>query len=245
MSHFFRSVEDVSPLKLFSPIHLILLLFYIIGIILIYKYNKKLKMSKLDLLKTMAIILLIDQIILYIWQITSGYFRWDMSLPLYHCRIAVPMLIIGILKNNRKLKILGMYWGLLGSVIAMVMAELYKFSFPHYTNFQFFIVHIIMGWILAYLLFVEKVKITKEDNIFVLKITTIYNISLVIFNLILKSSYPKVNYGYMLNAPEFIGPLFSPIIHAILMTIIFNLMMCLLYLFFNFIRRKTYNEKTN
>lgn len=169
-----------------------------------------------------------------------GYVPAFISLP-----YRVPMLIIGILKNNKRIKILGMYWGLLGSVIAMVMAELYKFSFPHYTNFQFFIVHIIMGWILAYLLFVERVKITKEDNIFVLKITTIYNISLVIFNLILKSSYPKVNYGYMLNAPEFIGPLFSPIIHAILMTIIFNLMMYLLYFLFNLIRKKTTNEKTN
>ncbi|NLA32575.1 MAG: TIGR02206 family membrane protein [Mollicutes bacterium] len=245
MSHFFRSVEDVSPLKLFSPIHLILLLIYIIGIVLIYKNNKKLKKSKYDILKIMAIILLIDQIVLYTWQITSGYFRWDMSLPLYHSRIAVPMLIIGIFKNNKRIKILGMYWGLLGSVIAMIMAELYKFSFPHYTNFQFFIVHIIMGWILAYLLFVDQVKITKEDNIFALKITTIYNIALVIFNFILKPSYPNVNYGYMLKAPEFIGPLFKPIIHAILMIIIFNIMMYLLYLFFNFIRKKTYNEKAN
>lgn len=238
INYFFRGIEDVNPLKIFSLTHIILIIFYIIGLVLICRNREFLRKSKYNLLKIMASILLIDQVILYAWQILSGFFRLDVSLPLYHCRLAVPLLIFGIFFNNKKCKILGMYWGILGSVIAMVMADLYKFQFPHYTNFQFFIVHIIMGWIIFHFLFVDKMEVTKEENIFVLKATTIYNVFLAAFNLILLKTFPEINYGYMINMPEAIGKIFPPAIHAILMITIFNATIYLLYKLFNYIHKK-------
>lgn len=245
MKHFFRAIEDGVPLKLFSPVHLVLLAIYIIGIIFIAKKKFGLNDEKRNrkFLIVLASILLIDQIVLYAWQLGSGYFRMDISLPLYHCRLAVWMLIIGVLLDNRKIKVIGIYWGTMGSVMAMVMADLYKFQFPHYTNFQFFIVHIIMGWIIADLLFVTKDSITKEDNKFVVIFTNVYNVLLVAFNLLMVKSLPDINYGYMIGMPPFIGPIFSRPIHILVMLILFNIAMFGIYYLFRAVQRGEMNDK--
>lgn len=245
MKHFFRIIEDGVALRLFSPVHLVLLFIYITGIILIAKKQFGLSDEKRNkkFLKVLAIILLIDQIILYTWQLKSGYFRMDISLPLYHCRLAVWMLIVGILFDNRQMKVVGMYWGTLGSVIAMVMADLYKFQFPHYTNFQFFIVHIIMGWIIADFLFVTKWNVTKKDHKFTLIFTNVYNVLLVAFNMVLLNKLPEINYGYMIDMPPFIPQIFTREVHIILMLILFNIAMYGLYYIFISLQKGDNHEK--
>lgn len=236
MEHFFRGIEDGIPLSIFSNIHIMLFIVYIIGIYLVYKFRNNFKSNKA--IKIAAIVLLIDQVILYLWQAFSGYFNFELSLPLYHCRLAVIMLIFGILKDNRKLKVIGIYWGMIGSIIGMIMIDLYLFKFPHYTNFQFFLVHMMMGWIVVYLLFVEKIKISKEDNKFVLKISSFLNIGLFFFNVFFRRDYPKINYGYMLRMPDMVGEILNPYLHAILMIFVFNIALFFVYYFIKMIRRK-------
>ena len=238
--YFFRGTEDGFTFKLFSPIHLILLAIFVAGILLIrFKFDKK-TVAKMN--KTLAIILLIDQVILYIWQFSSGYFRIDMSLPLYHCRVAVWFLIIGILFNQRIIKITGFYLGFIGSIIGMLLADLYKFSFPHYTNFQFFIVHIFMGWMVAGLLFAEREPVTKKEIKSVAIALNILNAIIMLANIVLIRTYPEVNYGYFLSLPNGMGPYIPPVLNAIIMLIVFNLGLWIIYKLLNKIMREDRNE---
>lgn len=243
--YFFRSKEDGFVLERFGTAHLLILAFFIIGIVLIvtkcFGLDDKNKNTKF--LRTMAIILLIDQIVLYLWQFGSGYFRFDMSLPLYHCRIAVWLLIFGILQNNRVMKIIGLYMGLLGSLTAMIFSDLYQFSFPHYTNFQFFIVHILMGWIVFDFTFVERIHVKKEELKSVLLIVNLFNVFLLIFNLLLKPFYKDINYGYILKMPASMKEIFPRGTHTIVVVLLFNLITILFYFLINTINRRYSGEK--
>lgn len=238
--YFFRSKEDGFIFQRFSTVHFLIIAFFVIGIVLIV--NKKFGLDKQKnnriFLKSMAFILLIDQVVLYAWQLGSGYFRLDMSLPLYHCRIAVWLLIFGILKENRIMKIIGLYLGLLGSLTAMILSDLYQFSFPHYTNFQFFIVHILMGWIVADFISIEKIYVRKKELKTVLLIVNAFNLLLIAFNLMLKPFYKNINYGYMLKMPASMKEIFPKGIHTIVVILLFNLIIILFYYLINFINRR-------
>lgn len=243
--YFFRANEDGFVLKLYGPVHLTMVTIFILGCILIAKkFNGHEKSSKNQtFMKTLALILLVDQIILYSWQVGSGYFRLDMSLPLYHCRLAAWALIIGVLFDISSIKTIGLFWGTMGSLISMVMPELYAFSFPHYTNIQYFIVHLSMGWMALYMLIVEKMPVSKKQCSTVLLATNFFNVFLVAVNLGLRLVYPKVNYGYMLDFPGSLAGLLSPVAHIIFMFAAFNLGVLILYSLFRLAQKSGDKER--
>lgn len=233
MKTFFRGAEDGFVLKLFGSVHILMLVLWILGIAFIIAKRKDLRKQTagLNLSKKFILILFIDQIILYTWQFGSGFFKMDMSLPLYHCRIATWILITSIAFDIDKLKSVGVYWGILGSLIAMLIPDLYKFSFPHYTNIQFFLVHIFMAWIVVYLIFVDKVKFSKENLLFAIKFTSIYNFIVLIVNFLLRPYYPYVNYSYLMRQPSVLDFLFgdNQLLYTSFIIIMYNVIIVLIH----------------
>lgn len=232
--YFFRGKEDIlfSPLAVFSALHLIILFAFIIVVTLISRGDLGLKKdnNRQKLSRIFSTMLLIDQIILYTWQISSGYFNVELSLPLYHCRIAIALLIVGVLFNQKNILYTGMYWGFLGSIMAMLVPDMYKFQFPHYTNFQFFYNHIVMGLLIINLLKSKEIQINAKDTKFVLIITNIYNVLLFIFNLILAHFWglTAINYGYMNSFPKMVPIKFNVFLHFIVINLLFNMVMIII-----------------
>lgn len=223
---FFRGSEDGYVFPMFGKVHLLMLAIFFVGIYMIYKgyFGLRDKNKNKKFMNTMLFILLIDQIVLYAWQIGSGYFNWAMSLPLYHCRICVWFLIIGIYFDKDLIKTIGIYWGTLGAFLAMLVPDPYKFSFPHYTNFQFFIVHILMGWVISDLVFRKKYIPNKNENIRALIFTNFFNLALIIFDLSMRKYWPKANYGYMIELPV-ANDLLPNSIQPLVMFLMFNFVM--------------------
>ncbi|MDO4778241.1 MAG: TIGR02206 family membrane protein [Tissierellia bacterium] len=233
MSYFFRGIEDGYKLPLFGKVHITLLFVWLIGMILISVFSEKIRLKfKNNLfLKLLVGILLVDQIVLYAWQFGSGFFRFDISLPLYHCRISVFLMIIGVFFDKKWAKSVGLYWGILGTVMAMILPDLYKFSYPHYTNFQFFIVHILLGYVSMYIIAVEMYNFPKKDLKFVLIFTNIFNISVTAFNLIFLKTNPEINYGYLIAPPKMLESVMNlnMWMYILLIFVLYNLIICLLY----------------
>lgn len=223
---FFRGNEDGYIFPMYGKVHILMLAIFFVGIYFIYKGYLGIKDEKRNnkFMNTMLAILFIDQIVLYAWQIGSGYFNWEMSLPLYHCRICVWFLIIGIYFDKPVVKTIGLYWGALGSLLAMLVPDLYDFSFPHYTNIQFFIVHILMGWVISDLIFRKKYIPGKNENIKALIFTNFFNLALIIFDISMRKYWPKVNYGYMLELPV-ANDLLPNSIQPLIMFLMFNFVM--------------------
>lgn len=76
---------------------------------------------------------------LYSWYLLAA-FSWQLSLPLYHCRIAI--LGILLLPNQNKWKPYLALMGLLGSLVSFVYPVLDTYAFPHLTQFSFVLGHL-------------------------------------------------------------------------------------------------------
>lgn len=237
--HFFYGVERVEPVDIPLPLMVGLLLLWIGVMVLIVVFRKQLAaLKKPELIaKAAAAVLLVDQIVLYLWQFLSGYFNLELSLPLYHCRICVWLLILDLIFGMKILRTVWIYWAFLGSIFSMAFMDLYKFDFPHYTNFQFFIVHILLGWLVFYVIYALGYRFDRQGLKIALISTTLYNLGLILFNAACNGTFLTTgdmlfNYGYMSYPP---GPLkdlalaFPPFTFNLLMLIGYDLLILLLY----------------
>ncbi len=199
---FYRAQEDGFILPMFGKVHVAMLIIWIIGIFLIYRYREELKRTKGEYI--IAGIMILDQIHLYSWQFFSGYFNLKESLPLFQCRIAIIFMIISLLRESNFIKFAAIYWGLQGSVLSMIVADLYPFSFPHMTNIQYFVLHILLGWAVFYFVFVKEYEFNRKDLYKMLVLNNVFNILLLAVNSVLNNLGHNANYGYVFFSPEFL-----------------------------------------
>ena len=89
--HFFYGVERAEDVDVPLPLKIALMALWIGVMVLIVVYRRQLAAQKNPglIAKIVALFLLADQVVLYLWQFLSGYFNVEQSLPLYHCRNCV------------------------------------------------------------------------------------------------------------------------------------------------------------
>lgn len=225
IKYFFRGVPDNTKFMVFGLSHiLILILSTFISYIMI---NNKKEKRKYEVF--IGLVLIIQQLFLYIWYITSNYDILTKGLPLYHCRIAILSLSIGLIFNKIKYMKLGAYWGIVGATIALLIpVDVDPFLFPHITTISFFVGHMFLLWGSVYVLYVKKIKITKTDLKKILSFTNMYCIFIYIFNHITNS-----NYGFMNSSPIQIGNNLNDFIYGAIVILISNLVINIIYVLLN------------
>lgn len=128
---------------------------------------------------------------LYSWYILVG---WPLSgsLPLYHCRLAMFVILWG---RSGKFKRYFAYLGLFGSVVALIYPIFDPFNFPHITFFSFVLGHYALAVnCLIYLLSNPNQDILGKKRILIY--TLIMNTIILLANSILGG-----NYGFLAQAP--------------------------------------------
>ncbi|HPX93050.1 MAG TPA: TIGR02206 family membrane protein [Bacillota bacterium] len=238
--HFFYGVERAEDVDVPLPLKIALMALWIGVMVLIVVYRRQLAAQKNPglIAKIVALFLLADQVVLYLWQFLSGYFNVELSLPLYHCRICVWLLILDLVFGMKALRTIWIYWAIIGSFFSMAIMDLYKFDFPHYTNFQFFYVHITLGWIVFYAIYALGYRFDKKGLKTALIATTVYNLGLILFNAACNGTFITTgdmlfDYGYMSYAPGGLKDFtlsFPPFTFNLLMLIGYDLLILLLYL---------------
>lgn len=222
MDEFFRSKEDGFVFDSYSFLHLILFAFMVIVAILLYKYRRKIRENKkiYKYVRFIFIFLLVFQQISFLYFIC--YVRKDTineALPLYTCRISIYSGFFALIFNSNNLKILTIFWGLIGGIIGLIFPDLMPYSWPHIMYVNFFLTHFLVFWVSLFFLIVDKIKIKKENlkflfifvNVFLL-ITEIINLK---FNL---------NYAYLSYSPVFTNLLnkLPAVIYFLLAAILYN-----------------------
>ncbi len=198
MKYFFRGEPDGFVFKAFSPIHLVIILALLVLMIIVYKYKNKLN-PKIFTSITMTV-LLIDRIIMFYWYYTSGVLSLKDSLPLFTCRTAVYLLLLYFITKNKFIKSIAVYWSLFGGIVAFIYPSLFEYKFPHYTNFSFFIYHmllILLGFsIVVFDNYQFDMKGFKNVAIF----TVVY---LIIVRFLVVNLIDGSNYCYLRESPIF------------------------------------------
>lgn len=213
LKYFFRGVSECSNFKVFGLIHIAILFIGILGVLFIIK---RIGISR-KFERIIGTVLLLQQIILYTWYLITGYNLLTEGLPLYHCRIAIISIGIGLLFNKSICKKLGSMWGLIGSISALVYPALDPFVFPHITQFSFFVGHLFLLWGSVYCIFIEGIKLDEKDLKTIIYFTNIYHISVFILNRMIEA-----NYGYMRISPIGIGNNLHPVVYGLMVIALFN-----------------------
>ena len=116
-NYFFRSVPENTKFASFGKMHIFIL---IIGFLISYLIIKKLQVNR-NFELIVAFVLLIQQITLYSWYHISNYNPFTEGLPLYHCRVAILALALGLIFKINLLLNIGAYWGIFGSISALLV----------------------------------------------------------------------------------------------------------------------------
>lgn len=239
LQYFFRAKEDYISITFLSPLHILAILILFGLIIYTANFRKKTKEERDKFLRFLGWAMIITQIIIYIWFFASGTFTMQVSLPMYACRMVIWFFVYVIFKGSNNLKKVSIYWGLMGSILAISVPDMYAYKFPHITNFHFFIFHYYLMMASIYYIVVEKIKLNKNDLLYVLKFTLIYNIGLLIFNLLLSIPFPGANYGFLVQPPAVIASIipFNGVVYMLFAQLMYLLSICLMHGVYLFIRK--------
>ncbi|WP_042273401.1 YwaF family protein [[Clostridium] dakarense] len=224
ISNFFTTVKGDNHFVTFGPTHLFIL--SIALVITVFICIRKTESRKFELFT--GSILILQQLFLYSWYFIGKYNTFKEGLPLYHCRIAIIFMGIGMILSKDILMKIGSYWGIFGSIGALLFPGLDPFTFPHITQFSYFIGHLFLLCGAVYLLSVKKIGMSKSDLKNVLIFTNIYHVLMFVTNNALGS-----NYGYMSSPPIHIGTGLNHIVYALLVMTIFNIILFIEYILIN------------
>lgn len=193
MEKFFGIEESGYVFRVFGLGHILFLISFFFFIKYIINETDDKKILRL---KNIAIfVILIQQVALYLWYFITKYVGLSDALPLYNCRFAMIILIISNYVKNENLKKIGIWWGMIGSVIAFIYPVLDPFGIYHFTFYSFFIGHIGLLITCITILKLEGYgKYYNRDNLKnIIGFSTIYHLIIILINNKLNGNYCYMN----------------------------------------------------
>lgn len=183
------AMEQCEPqIHIFSWYHA-LIFFGTFAIFHIIIHNQNDSLQRENRAKKATIFMLILQLTLYAWYIVSPESFILKALPLYTCRLALYLFILGQFFNNEKCLKLATCWGVYGGISGLVFPTVFKYPFPHILQIATIVLHIYIFLVGSYYLFVKKIGITLKDTIWCSLITASYILVISILNSFLGTNY--------------------------------------------------------
>lgn len=141
MNKYLTSNFTGGPFVLFSFYHLIMLAIILSIIILTYVFRHRLLSLKKSTRIYIASFLILQQLSLTVWYIMYGGLSLKESLPLELCDISMIICASMFTYKSYLLYEIVYFWGMAGSLEALITPDLGIYTFPHFIFFQFFISH--------------------------------------------------------------------------------------------------------
>jgi hypothetical integral membrane protein (TIGR02206 family) len=200
-----------SKLELFRPFsvdHLITMAIIIILCILLFVFRNNLQEKRnRNLFRfTLAIIILVDNILYHLWLVSEHAWTARKALPLQLSDLAALLAVVMLLTESYRI-FQFMYFAGLGSAIQVILTpDLYKFSFPHFLYFQSFISH--GGVVLACLFMVVayNYRPTIPSMCVTILLVNIYGVFVFFLNKVLGSNYLYIMKKAGMTILNYFGP---------------------------------------
>lgn len=236
IKEFFVDENITIPFKLFGKTHIFLLSLVIIGSILIYlnrsHINKIKPATKRKITKTIAIVLLLNLLTLYIFQPLFHNFDFKDMLPLHLCYMSNIFYIYVILFNRTELYKYTYFLCFLGPIPAIIF-----FNVPSvWESFNFYLYVIshhvlVLGGLATFYMYPKKIEM-KEP----IKLAIILNIMYIIMSIY--NNHFQTNYFFSAGIPNFIIDMF-PFLKYIPTTLILEIVAILsIYFIYNFFNKE-------
>ncbi|GAB3062891.1 YwaF family protein [Virgibacillus ainsalahensis] len=164
MREWFTSLDGV-PFEAFGTNHVIMLIIYITGIILLLTTYKKIISNQLMYNAVRWILfglLVLSEVSYQTWTAVNGIWSLAEHTPMHLCGIAGITGAIALVTHNKKLIIITFFIGFIPAFLALVTPEL-PYDFPHFRFWKFFVHHIAISWTGIFLVVTSNVKITFKS----------------------------------------------------------------------------------
>ncbi len=189
---FFVNESPKFLFKQFGLIHHIFILLSIIGIILIYvnrnKISKIPKETSKKILKTIAIILLLNMIIFTVGFIYYGVFDYKKHLPFHLCFIANYMFMYGILFNKEWILKYTIFLCFIGPIPAILWPDFIS-TIDNFEWWQYVTSHHVFILTSFFSYYALGYKIVKKDFIKVFILTNLLMLVMYPFNIAFDTNY--------------------------------------------------------
>ncbi len=164
----FFSEKGGEQMTLFGPLHWILTLVVIAGVVLLYHYREPLRNMSLKTKKiiswTCSIILFVNMTVYYVGLMLVGEYSVKRHLPIEFCFITGYLLMYILISNNRRLYRIVFYYTIIGPMPAMIWPNVSGVG-TRYIFYQFIISHHFMILVSFYLLIVRRYHVYARDTV--------------------------------------------------------------------------------
>lgn len=188
-----------STFKMFSIVHLAVLVVLFVAIVLLYRFRQNLKLepdNSKRLERIIAITLLVCDVLYHIWLIQTDRWSLDHSLPLELCSLSLVVTILLLWTGNRHLVDFVIFAGIAGALQAIVTPDL-DMNFPHFRFFHFFYTH--TGIVMTGLYFIW---VKGYSPTFIGAIRTFITLNAILPIIILVNLLFDGNYMFLLRKPQ-------------------------------------------
>lgn len=198
METFFGKDFPNGPFILFSTQHLIAMTGIILTGTLIILVGRRTNKKQRSIMRwSMAAILVINECLWHIWNLSIGEWSLQTMLPLHLCSVLVWLCAYMLVTKNQTIYEFAYLIGIAGALQAVLTPDLGQYAYPHFRYFQVFVSHGLIIISAIYMTLVEGLIPTWAS----VKRVAIYgNIYLVLvfgLNLLIGS-----NYLFVAHKPE-------------------------------------------
>lgn len=189
-----------EPFELFSPAHILAVLFIIIvnvGLALWLRSGPAPRMRE-ALRYGLAVVCLLQQPVWDAWQLAVGIWSPQYSLPLHLCMLATILCGIMLLMRSYGLYEVLYFWVLAGATQALLTPDLQIYGFPHFRFWIFFTAHGAILSAVVFMTFAYSYRPTWASIGRVVLVTNTYLLFVGIVNF-----YTGGNYMFVAHKPAF------------------------------------------
>lgn len=206
----------MKPFQLFGTEHLLAILGSLIAtfLLIIYAKNEKSKANRNRDIWIFTILFILIETALITSKIITKTWSIEQNLPLHLCDFSAITIIYAIFTRSKRAFELGCYWGFVGGLMGILLANL---QFVDWYFVPFFIWHLFLIVVPIYQIFIDDFQLSYRSIYETLGITIALAIIMMFINRFLGSNYmfvsQKIPSFDALGLPEY--PMYLPYLAAI------------------------------
>jgi hypothetical integral membrane protein (TIGR02206 family) len=190
MENFFGKEFPGPPFELFGPGHLIALVIILFLNLSFLVWRKRAGEKTRSWFRYgLAAILLIDEAAWHAWNVSTGQWSIQTTLPLHICSIFVFLSAYMLITRNKAIYPFAYFLGISGALQALLTPDAGVYGFPHFRAFQVMISHGAIITAALYMTLVEEMCPTWKEAVRVFLISNVYMVLVGIINFLIGSNY--------------------------------------------------------
>jgi hypothetical integral membrane protein (TIGR02206 family) len=179
-----------GPFVLFSPTHLAALAAIILMIALVFQLRRDPNEKHRTIFRYgLAVILIVNESLWHIWNLVTGQWSVQTTLPLHLCSVFVFLCAYMLVKHSFAIYEFAYLLGIAGALQAILTPDLGIYDFPHFRYYQVFVSHGVIVISAVYMTVVEGFRPNWQSLKRVFLWSNVYMVFVGIVNALIGSNY--------------------------------------------------------